>query len=270
MINFQLEKTQGATFVLENILKNNAEQYNGSAFALVLAISETIILPIAGVIFAYVVINELIQLQVAQNNMHENVVLDLYKWMFKTFLGIMLISNSFTIANAIIEVGATVIGQVIPLIESEGNAISISATSDLLELEIFQLASILISTVVVNIVSNAGGLLVRLFVVARFFEIYMYLMVAPIPFASLTSQQLSQSGLNYIKNIISLALQGLIIVVSFSLYTAIATTLTMESVITGEAGVFGTGIAEGLVLILVLVVMVWRSRSIAQSLVGSH
>lgn len=256
---------------LGETLGNNAQEYSGVAFSLVMTIAETVILPIAGVIFTYVVVNELIQLQVAHNNLHENVVLDLYKWMFKTMLGILLISNSFTITNAIIEVGAEVIGQVLPITQTQGGGVAFAEAADLLELSVFNLITIVVSLLTTNLITTIGQLLIHLFIIARFFEIYLYLMIAPIPFATLTSQQMSQTGLNYIKNIISLAIQGLIILVSFSIYIAVSASITITSITEMSAGNnFITGSGQGIVLILVLGVMVWRSRSIAQSLVGSH
>lgn len=270
-ITFILSSLGTYNFLLGDILGNNAQEYSGAAFSLVMTIAESVILPIAGVIFTYVVVNELIQLQVAQNNMHENVVLDLYKWMFKTLLGILLISNAFTITNAIIEVGAEVITQVIPITQTQGGGVAIAEAADLLDLNHFELLQIIVSLLITNMVTALGMILVQLFIIARFFEIYLYLMIAPIPFATLTSQQMSQTGLNYIKNIISLAIQGLIILVSFSIYIAISASITISAITDLSVGNnFFTGAIQGVVLILVLAVMVWRSRSIAQSLVGSH
>lgn len=270
-INFILSSLSAYNFLLGDALENNAQEYSGVAFSLVMTIAESVILPIAGVIFTYVVVNELIQIQLAHNNMHENVVIDVYKWMFKTFLGIMLISNAFTITNAFIEVGAEVISQVIPITQTQGGGAMIAESTELLDLNHFELFNIIVSLLVTNMVTAIGMILVHLFIIARFFEIYLYLMISPIPFATLTSQQLSQTGLNYIKNIISLAIQGLIILVSFSIYIAISASITMTSITDISMGNnFATGSVQGIILVLVLAVMVWRSRSIAQSLVGSH
>lgn len=270
MIDEQIGQLQSSNVLLNDVLQENAQGYSESAFNLVLSIAETVILPIAGVIFAYIIINELIQLQVAQNNMHENVVLDLYKWMFKTMLGILLISNSFTIANALIEVGAEIIGQVIPLVSSEMAEVELATPSDLMDLKLGRLLSIWISLLIQNVIGFVSGFVVQLFIVTRFFEIYMYLMMAPVPFATLTSDKLSQTGLNYIKNVIALAIQGLIILVSFSLYVAISATLLVEGMsIVDGIGTGGNPLFESLVLVVVLTVMVLRSKSIAQSIVGA-
>ncbi len=259
-----------SNIILSDILKNNAQQYSGSAFNLVMNIAESVVLPIAGVLFTYVIVNELIQMHVAQNNMHEYTGMDIFKWIFKTFIGILLISNSFTISNALIEVGAELVISVTPLVNTHINSMNFQASAELMGLEVYELIPIAGSLLITNLANRLGILLVNLFIISRFFEIYMYLMVSPVPFATLTSDKLNQSGLNYIKNIIALAIQGLVILVSFAIYTAISATMTMNVITVGNAASFGGGILEGLVLVLVLVVMVWRSRSVSQSIVGSY
>lgn len=232
-----------------------------------MSIAESVMLPIAGVIFTYVVVTDLIQMQMAQNNMHEHTTWDIYKWIFKTAIGALLISNSFTISAALIEVGAEIVTKVIPIANTaNANGPTITTNSDLMDLEVWDLLSLNFTLVLTRFIYWLGKFVIQVFLVARFFEIYLYLMVSPIPFSTLTNQQLSQTGLNYIKNVISLALQAVIILVSFAIYTALSTSYTLNLTI----GNFGISFLESVTLIIVLVVMIWRSRSVAQSIVGSH
>lgn len=270
MIGYAIESISKSNIVLSNILQNNAQEYSGTAFSLVMNIAESVILPIASVVFTYVVVTDLIQIQMAQNNMHEHTTWDLFKWIFKTAIGAVLIANSFTIANAIIEVGAEMVMKVTPITNiKEVTAGSFTLSPDLMEMELWDLLAISFSMILTMFVHFLGRLLMQLFIVARFFEIYMYLMVAPIPFSTLTSQHLSQTGLNYIKNIIALAFQALVILVSFAIYTAVSASITLETVVDGNLFEVGSGLMEGLILLIVMVVMVWRSRSISQSLIGA-
>lgn len=259
-----------SNIVLSNILQNNAQQYSSTAFNLVMNIAQNVILPVAGVIFTYVVVTDLIQMQMSQNNMHEHTTWDLYKWIFKTAIGAVLIANSFTIANAIIEVGTEMVMKVTPITNiKEVTAGSFSVSSDLMEMELWELLALSFSMILNMAVHWVSRFLIQLFIVARFFEIYMYLMIAPIPFSTLTSQQLSQTGLNYIKNVIALAFQALIILVSFAIYTAVSASISLDTVVGGNLFDVGGALMEGLILLVVMVVMIWRSRSISQSLVGA-
>lgn len=235
-----------------------------------MSIAESVMLPIAGVIFTYVVVTDLIQMQMAQNNMHEHTTWDIYKWIFKTAIGALFISNSFTISAALIEVGAEIVTKVIPIANAAAaNGPTITTGSSLMDLNVWDLLSLNFTLMLTSVIYWGGKIIIQLFLVARFFEIYLYLMVAPIPFSTLTNQQLSQTGLNYIKNVIALALQAVIILISFAIYTALSTSYTLNVVI-DPAKKSWASILEGITLILVLVVMVWRSRSVAQSIVGSH
>lgn len=227
-------------------------------------------IPIAGVIFTYVVVTDLIQMQMAQNNMHEHTTWDIYKWIFKTAIGALLISNSFTISAALIEVGAEIVTKVIPIANTaNANGPTITTNSNLMDLNVWDLLSLNFTLVLTTVIYWLGKFVIQVFLVARFFEIYLYLMVSPMPFSTLTNQQLSQTGLNYIKNVIALALQAVIILVSFAIYTALSTSYTLNLAIDPNED-FVSSILESVTLILVLVVMVWRSRSVAQSIVGSH
>lgn len=235
-----------------------------------MSIAESVMIPIAGVIFTYVVVTDLIQMQMAQNNMHEHTTWDIYKWIFKTAIGALLISNSFTISAALIEVGAEIVTKVIPIANTaNANGPTITTNSNLMDLNVWDLLSLNFTLVLTTVIYWLGKFVIQVFLVARFFEIYLYLMVSPMPFSTLTNQQLSQTGLNYIKNVIALALQAVIILVSFAIYTALSTSYTLNLAIDPNED-FVISILESVTLILVLVVMVWRSRSVAQSIVGSH
>lgn len=270
----------GMDFIEQGIadpLSQNAGEYSQSALTLVMNVAENVVLPVAGVIFTYVVVNDLIEMLTAHNNMHEHTTQDLYKWLIKTAIGVMLISNAFTIANSIIEVGATMVEQALPYTSSEEVVLGTVETGEaLMELGLWDLMFILFALFFNLLVSIIGVALVQLFIIARFFEIYMYLSVAPIPFSTMMSGQLNHTAITYIKNLIGVAIQGLLILLSFSIYTAISTTYASDIIvgsgISGGAlsvGNFFWTAAQGLVLILVLVVMVWRSRSIAKDIVGS-
>lgn len=269
-IDGSLNSISNQNLVLADTLGSNAQQYSNHAFNLVMQIAENIALPVAGIIFTYVVVTDLIQMQMAQNNMHENTTFDLFKWIFKTAIGVVLISNSFTIANAIIELGTELVAQTMPLTNIDAGSVSLTASPEMMQLSIGQLYTLSFGLSVTNIAHILGGFLVNLFIITRFFEIYMYLMVAPIPFSTLTSGQMTQSGLNYIKNVLALALQGLVILVIFAIYTAISANITLNAVVDENIFTGASSLAEGMVLLIALVVMVWRSRSITQSIVGSY
>lgn len=274
MIHILLSSMSTVGNQIASPLSQNAGQYSQSALNMVMSIAENVVLPVAGVMFTYVVVNDLIEMLTAQNNMHEHTPQDLFKWIFKTAIGISLISNSFTISNAIIEVGAVMVRQAIPYADvGEVALMTFEADATLMEMTISGLLMIIISLAFTLLVTALGIIVVHLFIIARFFEIYMYLAVSPIPFSTLMSGQLNHTGITYLKNLIALAIQAVIILVSFSIYSTVSATYTMNAVVNENFAIQllsgGGAVVQGIVLILVLVIMVWRSRGISKDIVGS-
>ena len=91
--------------------------WNAGVFSLIRQLSETVILPIAGLVLTFVATYELIQMLLEKNNMHEFDVANIYKWMFKTACAILILSNTFDIVMAVFDVSQTVIAQAGGLIQ---------------------------------------------------------------------------------------------------------------------------------------------------------
>ena len=91
--------------------------WHAGVFSLIRQLSETVILPIAGLVLTFVATYELIQMLLEKNNMHEVDVANLYKWMFKTACAILILSNTFNIVMAVFDVSQSVIAQAGGLIQ---------------------------------------------------------------------------------------------------------------------------------------------------------
>ena len=91
--------------------------WNAGVFSLIRQLSETVILPIAGLVLTFVATYELIQMLLEKNNMHEFDVANIYKWIFKTACAIFILSNTFNIVMAVFDVSQTVIAQAGGLIQ---------------------------------------------------------------------------------------------------------------------------------------------------------
>ncbi len=82
--------------------------WNAGVFSLIRQLSETVILPIAGLVLTFVATYELIQMLLEKNNMHEFDVANIYKWVFKTACAILILSNTFDIVMAVFDVSQSV------------------------------------------------------------------------------------------------------------------------------------------------------------------
>ena len=68
-----------------------------SIFSMIRNISETVILPIAGVIITFIACYELITLVTDHNNLAQLDTWIIFKWVFKTFVAVLIVSNTFNI-----------------------------------------------------------------------------------------------------------------------------------------------------------------------------
>ena len=85
--------------------------WNTGVFSLIRQISETVILPIAGLILTFVATYELIQMLIDRNNLHDIDTWMFFKWIFKTAAAILILSNTFNIVNAVFDVSQSVIAR---------------------------------------------------------------------------------------------------------------------------------------------------------------
>ena len=85
--------------------------WNAGVFSLIRQISETVILPIAGLILTFVATYELIQMLIDRNNLHDIDTWLFFKWIFKTAAAILILSNTFNIVNAVFDVSQSVIAR---------------------------------------------------------------------------------------------------------------------------------------------------------------
>ena len=70
--------------------------WNGGIFNMIRSLSETVIVPIAGIILTFIMCYELIQLIVEKNNLHDFDTWLFWKWIFKTLpVGIKIGDNSW-------------------------------------------------------------------------------------------------------------------------------------------------------------------------------
>ena len=83
--------------------------WNSGVFSMIRNLSETVIVPIAGVILTFVMCYELIQLVTEKNNLHDVDTWMFFKWIFKTFCAVLIVTNTWNIVRGIFDVGQSVV-----------------------------------------------------------------------------------------------------------------------------------------------------------------
>ena len=195
--------------------------WNAGVFSLIRQISETVILPIAGLILTFVATYELIQMLIDRNNLHDIDTWMFFKWIFKTAAAILILSNTFNIVNAVLDVSQSVIARSAGIIQG-----STDITPDMLAtlettletMELGPLLGLFMQSLLIGLTMEIMGIIIFVLVYGRMLEIYMLTSLAPIPVATLSNRETGQMGQNYIKSLFAVGFQGLLILLCVGIY----------------------------------------------------
>lgn len=251
--------------VTSNLAQSPAD-FQPSVFNLIKTLSENVIMPIAGIILTFIACYELIQLVIAHNNLANFETWIFFKWVFKTFVAVELITHTFDITMAIFDVAQHVISQ-------SGGIIADSTTVDASNLANMQttlegmdlgpLFAIFLQTFVVQFLFNILAMIIYVIVVGRMIEIYLYVSMAPIPFATFGNKEQSMVGQNYLRSLFALGFQGFLIMVCVGIYAVMIRDVVFSSDIMGSLwNALGFTILLGFTL--------FKTGSVAKSILHAH
>ena len=199
--------------------------WNSSIFSMIETLSDTVILPIAGIIITFVLCYELITMVTEKNNMHDIDTWMFFKYFVKMWIAVYLVSHTFTITMAVFDVGQHVVSSAAGLI-SGSTAIDISSAltdldTTLESMEIGELVVLVLETLIVSFGMKIMSVLITVILYGRMIEIYLYTSVAPIPFATMTNREWGQIGTNYFRGLFALAFQAFLIMVCVATYSVL-------------------------------------------------
>lgn len=177
-----------------NQVGQTPQGWNGGVFSMIQNLSETVVIPIAGMILTFVLVYELIQMILEKNNMHEFDTFNIFKWIFKTFVATYLLTNCFTIVMAVFDVAQNVVSQSAGVIN--GNLDVQAALSDLkTQLEamgMWELIGLWLETNIINLCMWVLSIVIFVIVYGRMIEIYLTVSLAPIPFSTMANREWGQ------------------------------------------------------------------------------
>lgn len=205
------------------------QEWNGGIFSMIQSLSDSVIVPIAGIIITFVLCYELISMLVEKNNMHDFDTFNIFKWIFKVFVATYLVTHTFDITMAIFDLSQHVVHQSASVINGE-TAINFEAAlgalaSQLETMEIGELFGLLVETVLLKAAIPILSICIMLVLVGRMIEIYIYCSVGAIPFATMTNREWGQMGNNYLRGLVALGFQGFFIMVCMAIYSALVSNI---------------------------------------------
>lgn len=243
------------------------QAWNANIFSMIQSLSENVIVPIAGLVITYVLCYELISMVIDRNNMHDVDTFMFFKWFFKAWVAVFLVTHTFDITMAVFDVAQHVVARSAGVIGGSTSIDVASALSSLQagldSLEVPELLLLVMETTLVSFGMKIMSIIIMVVIYGRMIEIYLYCSVSPIPFATLTNREWGQIGNNFLRGLIALGFQGFLIMVCVGIYAVLVKSMVV-------ADNMHTAIFSLAAYTVLLCFMLLKSGSIAKSLFSAH
>ncbi len=240
--------------------------FSPAVFNMIRNLSENVIMPIAGILLTFIACYELIQLVISHNNLANFETWIFWKWIFKTFVAVTLITNTMNITMAVFDVAQHVISNAGGIISGSTaiDASTLASMESTLEaMEVPELLSIFLQSFIVQFLIYLLSALIFVIVYARMIEIYLMVSLAPIPFATFGNREQSMIGQNYLRSLFALGFQGFLIMVCVGIYAVLIQSVAFTTDIIGSLwGVMGYTV--------LLAFTLFKTGAVAKSVLHAH
>jgi len=243
------------------------QAWNGGVFAMIQNVSETVIVPIAGLILAFVMTLELIQLITEKNNLHDLDTWMFFKWAFKSAAAVLIVTNTWNIVMGVFDVAQSVVNRASGVIVGN-TSIDISSVTNGLEgrlqsMEVGELFGLWFQSLFVGITMQTITICVFLVTYGRMIEIYLVTSVAPIPMATMMSKEAGGMGQNYLRSLFALGFQAFLIIVCVAIYAVLVQTISIS-------GDLSTAMWSCMGYTVLLCFSLFKTSSLAKSVFNAH
>ena len=230
-------------------------------------LSNNVILPIAGIILTFVMCYELIQIIIEKNNLHDVDTWFFFKWIFKTFCAVLIVSNTWNIVMGIFDVAQHVVNNAAGVISSSTAINEATALGDIqtqLEaMEVGELLGLWFQSMFVGLTMNILSICIFLVVYGRMIEIYLVTSVGPIPMATMVNREWGQTGQNYLRSLFALGFQAFLIMVCVGIYAVMVQSIS-------SAGDMSKAIWATMGYTVLLCYTLFKTGSLSKSIFGAH
>ncbi len=243
------------------------QAWNSSIFYMVKSLSENVILPVAGVILAFVMTLELVQILMDKNNFHDIETAVFFRWIFKTACAILIVTNTWDIVMGIFDVAQGVVNQASGIIVGD-TSIDLAAVLPDLEtrleaMEIGPLLGLWFQSLLVGVTMWALTICIFIITYGRMLEIYLVTSMAPIPMAAMLGREWGGIGQNYLKSLFALGFQAFLIMVCVAIYAVLVQNISVSTDISAA-------IWSCMGYTVLLCFTLFKTGSLAKSIFGSH
>ena len=243
------------------------QAWNGSIFNMIQRLSQNVVLPVAGVILAFVMTLELVQILMDKNNFHDIETVVFFRWIFKTACAILIVTNTWTIVMGIFDVAQGVVNQASGIIigstSVDLNSVIPDMETRLREMDLGPLLGLWFQSLIVGITMWALTICIFIITYGRMLEIYLVTSMAPIPMAAMLGREWGGMGQNYLKSLFALGFQAFLIMVCVAIYAVLVQNI---SVSTDISAAIWTCMGYTVLLCFTL----FKTGSLSKSLFSAH
>ena len=243
------------------------QAWNGGIYNMIRSLSDNVILPIAGVILAFVMTLELIQLITDKNNLHDMDTWMFFKWIFKTACAVLIVTNTWNIVMGVFEAAQSVVNSASGVIVGNVNINLAENIADLearlTEMEVWALLGLWLQSFIVGITMRALTICIFIITYGRMIEIYLVTSIAPIPMATMVNREWGGMGQNYLRSLLALGFQGFLIIVCVAIYAVLVQNMLIDDNIS-------TAIWSCMGYTVLLCFTLFKTGSLAKSIFNSH
>jgi TrbL/VirB6 plasmid conjugal transfer protein. len=243
------------------------QAWNSSVFNMVKNLSETVIIPIAGIILTFVMCMELIQMLIDRNNMHDFDTFLFFKWIFKTFVAVMIVTNTWNIVMGVFDLAQNVVSNAAGVIISDTSlnldSIVVDMEARLMEMDVGVLFGLWFQSMLLGMVSWALTICIFVIVYGRMVEIYLITSIAPIPMATMANREWGQIGQNYLRSLFALGFQAFLIIICVAIYAVLLRSIAADADVINA---IWTCVGYTVLLCFTL----FKSSSVSKSIFNAH
>lgn len=241
--------------------------WNGGVFSMIQSLSDNVIVPIAGIILTLVMCYELIQMVIEKNNLHDIDTWMFFKWVFKTFVAVMLVTNTFNIIMGVFDLSQHVVSNAAGVVISDTNIDITTIIADmetrLGEMELGALLGLWLQSMFVGLTMYALNICIFVIIYGRMIEIYLMTSMGAIPLATMANREWGGMGQNYLKSLFALGFQAFLIMVCVGIYAVLVQTIATDDDIIGA-------IWSCVGYTVLLCFALFKTGSLAKSIFSAH
>ncbi len=201
------------------------QAWNANIFNMVQSLSQNVVLPVAGVILAFVMTLELVQILMDKNNFHDIETAVFFRWIFKTACAILIVTNTWNIVMGIFDAAQGVVNQTSGIIIGNTSIDLAAVMPDMEErlqaMDLGPLLGLWVQSLIVGITMWALTICIFIITYGRMLEIYLVTSMAPIPMAAMLGREWGGMGQNYLKSLFALGFQAFLIMVCVAIYAVL-------------------------------------------------